>query len=217
MQSSGYPRIDGQRRAQPAQQANPKRLKGVAVSIVEVIDTKCNLKGRNVKLTFLMKIISFWFGVSEEETERLLEDAPSAMVTTTRDVPTYIAIIASHRYRQGIKSQRYAELANNLDLQHELWSKAGAPKPVNIPKYANGRSKLLANIETFGDGTYIVIAGSRKNPCLYVFKDGEIVFSTCEDNVQHRVLSAWTTMDNDIDGEQLPAWQQERRDKARAA
>ena len=150
-----------------------------------------------MKLTNLMIIISSWFGVSEEESRRLLEDVLGTMVTTSRYVPTYIAIIASHRYEQSIKSEGNAEIANDPVLREKRLREAGFLKPVAIPKYANGRSKLPANSKAFGDGTYIVVAGSRKNPCIFVFDDGDIVFSTCEDNVQHRVLQAWTTMEND--------------------
>ena len=171
-----------------------------------------------MELTNLMIIIlSWWFGVSEEESGHLLEGVLSATATTPWYVPTYIAIIASHRYEQSIKSEGNAEMANDPVLRDKCWREAGFPKPVDIPKDANGRSKLPANSETFGDDKYIIIAGSRKNPCLFVFKDGEIVFSTCEDNVQHRVLQAWTTMDNDIGGEQLLERQQELHDNHRAA
>ena len=157
-----------------------------------------------MELTNLMIIILSWFGVSEDEAENLLTHVPGATATTPWYVPTYIAIIASHRYEQSIKSGGNAEIANDPVLRDKCWRDAGFPKPVDIPKYANGRSKLRANSKAFGDGMYIVIAGSRKNPCLFVIKEGEIVFSTCEDNVQHRVLQAWTT-------------DQERRDNRRAA
>ncbi len=155
-----------------------------------------------------------WFSVSEGDAEDLLMHEPGAAATTPSIVPTCIAIIAGNRFTQSIEAKGNAEITK--DLRDRLWIEAGFPKPIGIPKPANSRSKLLANPETFGDGTYIVIAGSRKNPCTFVFKDGETVFSTCEDDVQHRVLSAYTTTDNDVDGEQLLAWQQELR-AARAA
>ena len=65
--------------------------------------------------------------------------------------------------------------------------------------------------ETFGAGIYIVMAGSAKKPCLSFFKDGEAIFSECEDGVRRRVQDLYTTWDNDINGEQLYARQQERK------
>lgn len=152
-------------------------------------------------------LVKSWFDVSEDEAKNLLTHVPGATTTIPWDVPTHIAMIASHRYKQSIKSERNVEMINDPVLRDKRLREAGFLKPVPILKDANGRSKLPAKSNAFGDGMYIVIAGSRKNPCIFVFDDGDIVFSTCEDNVQHRVLQAWTTMDDD----------QERRDNRRAA
>ena len=157
-------------------------------------------------------MVKSWFGVSEDKAENLLTQVPGATATTPWYVPTYIAIIAGNRFTQSIGN---AEIANDPVLQDKCWREAGFPKPVGIPKNVNGIGKLVARTDTFSESQWIVIAGSRKNPCIFMFKNGEIVFSTCEDDVRHRVLWAYTSMDNDIDGEQLLSWQQERLDKHR--
>ena len=69
----------------------------------------------------------------------------------------------------------------------------------------------MADPETFGAGIYIVMAGGAKKPCFSFFKDGETVFSECEDGVRRRVQRFCTTWDNDINGQQLYARQQERK------
>ena len=160
--------------------------------------------------------IAVWFDVSYNEVENLPGYEPGAMSGAWGAI-IGIAIIASHRHEQSIKSAGNGAIANDPILRDKCLREAGFPKPIDIPKDANGRSKLPANSETFGDDKYIIIAGSRKNPCLFVFHDSETVFSTCEDNVQHMVLQAWTTRDNEIDGEQLLERHQELRDNRRAA
>ena len=147
--------------------------------------------------------IAVWFGVPYNEVESLPGYVIGAMDRTPQGAVTGIAIIAGNRL-QSIKAKVDAEFDKTPVSQDSLYQEAGIPKPVSIPKHGNGRSKLPANTKTFGDGTYIVIAGRRQNPCIFLFDDGEIAFSTCADNVQHRVLEAWTT------------WQQQRRDNRRA-
>ena len=204
---------DGKREA--SERVKFKRTKGIAIQYRKYIhqkrkETILNIDTDNDQLkAFIRK----WFSMLDNNKGENLPWGESVVtVTTPWHVLFYICIIAGNRL-QSIKAKVNAEFDKSPVSQDKLYQEAGIPKPVDIPKYANGRSRLLANIETFGDGTYIVIAGSRrKNPCMFLFKDGEIVFSTCEDNVQHRVLEAWTTMDN----EQLLA-QQERLDNRRAA
>ena len=116
-----------------------------------------------------------------------------------------VAIIAGNRHSQSIRSTGHSEPAGRL-------------KGFNTPESVNGRSKLLAHPETFRKGLYLVIAGSRKDPCIHIFNDGQEITA---DGIPtygkglSRVSWVLTTMDNDVDGKQLLAWQEERRDKRR--
>lgn len=159
--------------------------------------------------------IAVWSEVPYNECESLPGYVPGASPST---VLAIIAIIAGNRL-QSIKANENAELVDNPDLQEKIYREARFPTLVPIPKDANGRSKILAHPETFREGLWIVVAGSKEDPCIFIFKDGQEITA---DGIPtygkglRRVSSAITTYGNDIDGEQLLAWQQERR-QARAA
>ena len=163
--------------------------------------------------------IAEWFGVPYNEVESLSGYVPGAMDKTPQGALTGIAIVAGNRF-QSMKANGNAELANNPDLREKLYREARSPMLVPIPKNANGRSKILAHPETFREGLWIVKAGGKEDPCIFIFKDGQEITA---DGIPtygkglRNVSMAYTTMDNDIDGEQLLAWQQERRDNRRAA
>ena len=134
--------------------------------------------------------IAVWFGVPYNEVESLPGYEPGAMDGPSGAI-NGIAFIA-----------------------------AACPKLDNILRYVSGGKHLLAHPDNFCKGLWIVKAGSRKDPCIFIFKDGHEITA---DGIPtygkglRRVSWVWTTMDNDVDGEQLLAWQQERRDNRRAA
>ena len=152
--------------------------------------------------------ITIWFEMPYNEVESLPGYVPSASPSI---VPTVIAIIAGNRSQSIIANGN----ADNPALQDKLYREARFPMLVPIPKDANGRSKILAHPETFREGLWIVKAGGK----IFIFKDG---YEITADGIPtygkglRRVSSAITTYGNDIDSEQLLAWQQERR-QARAA
>ena len=145
-----------------------------------------------------------WFDVPYDEVESLPGYVSGAMGGAWGAM-TGVAIIAGNRHSQSIRSTGHSEPAGRL-------------KGFNTPESVNGRSKLLAHPETFRKGLYLVIAGSRKDPCIHIFNDGQEITA---DGIPtygkglSRVSWVLTTMDNDVDGKQLLAWQEERRDKRR--
>lgn len=137
-----------------------------------------------------------WFDSPYNEVESLPGHVHDAMDRTPQDAVTGIAIIS-----QSIKA--------NGDVES-----ARCPMLVPIPK----DTKLLSHPSTFREGLWIVVAGSGKEPFLHVYENG---FEITADGIStygkglRKVSFAITTMDNDADGEQLLAWQQERRNKHR--
>ena len=161
--------------------------------------------------------IAVWFGVPYNEVESLPGYVSGAMDGAWGAI-NGIPIIASARFMQSIKSEENADIAKDSDSQEKLWQEARRPKLDNIIKYVSDGKNLLASPETFREGLWIVKAGSRKDPCIHIFEDG---YEITADGIPtygkglRKVSWAWTTMDNDVDGEQLLAWQQERRNKRR--
>ena len=144
--------------------------------------------------------IAVSFGVSYDEVESLPGYVPGAMDSTPQGVVTGIVLLS-----QSVTPK-------NGEARFSML--------VNIPKDANGRSKVLAHPENFREGLWIIVAGSKKEPRIHIFEDGNEITA---DGIptygkgMSRVSFAITTYSNDIDGEQLLAWQQERRDNRKAA
>ena len=162
--------------------------------------------------------IAVWFGVPYNEVESLPGYVIGAMDRTPQGAVTGIAIIAGNRL-QSIKAKVDAEFDKTPVSQDKLYQEAGVPKPVSIPKHANGKRKPLhAHPENFRKGLWIVESGS-KDPRIHIFKDG---YEITEDGKptygsgRRWVSWAYTTMDSNVTGEQLLAWQQQRRDNRRA-
>ena len=158
-----------------------------------------------------------WFGMLDNNNgENLPWDKSVAPITTPWHVLFHICTIAGNRLQSITKVN--AELGNAPVTQENLYQEAGIPKPVSIPKYANGKRKpLYAHPETFRKGLWIVESGS-KDPRIHIFKDG---YELTEDGKptygsgRRWVSWVYTTWDNEVNGEQLFAWQQERLNKHR--
>ena len=154
--------------------------------------------------------IAVWFAVPYNEVESLTGYVPGVMDRTPQDAVTDIVLLS-----QNMMSNKKAETKEDSVERVKFYS----PMLVPIPK-ENGRSKIQAHPETFREGLWVVVAGGIKDPRIFIFKDG---YEITADGIPtygkglRRVSFAITTMDNNVNGEQLLAWQQERRDKARAA
>lgn len=159
--------------------------------------------------------LSEWFDVSYSDVPHLPGFEPSLLpIVSICDILDTLDISIEEKFKsEGKEELTSLEMAfANGILDY--------PSLVRIPKHANGKRKPLhAHPETFRAGLWIVGSGSN-DPRIHIFKDGCEVTAAGKSTYgsgRRWVSWAYTTWDNDIDGEQLLAWQQERRDNRKAA
>ena len=134
--------------------------------------------------------IAVGLDVSYNEVENLSGYVPGAMDSTPQGAVTGIVLLS-----QNLMSNEKAE------------TKEASVERVKFYMVPITR-KIRAHPTTFHEGLFIGVAGSKKDPCIFIFKDG---YEITADGIPtygkglRRVSFAITTMG----GEQLLAWQQE--------